>query len=116
MALIKEGTSAPLSTLSKNLSSLLEKGSFSDVTLIIGKREFPAHKAILSGRSPVFARMFTSEFRESTENRVVIEEIDEQAFKQLLNYIYTDRIENLPANASTLLIAAETVGEQVGGN
>lgn len=99
---------APVSTLAKDYASLLANGSFSDVTLAVGKRQFPAHKAILTERSPVFARMC----KESSENRLVIEEIDEQVFTELLNYIYTEQVENLPANARALLIAAKKVGKK----
>lgn len=108
VSLLKE---MPLPTLSKNFASLLANGSFSDVTLVVGKRDFPVHKAILSARSPVFEKMFTGDFKESKENRIVLEENDEQAFNELLNYIYTDRVENLSENASELLIVAEKVGK-----
>lgn len=110
VAVLKQRTIAPLPPLSTDYASLLANGTFSDVTLVVGQKDFPLHKTILSTRSPVFARMFASQFKESKENRVVIEEVDEQAFKELLNYIYTGRVENLHENASELLIAAEKVG------
>ena len=39
----------PECNLSSNLDTLLEQGTFSDVTLAVGDKEFPAHKAILAG-------------------------------------------------------------------
>lgn len=106
VSLLKLGTRAPLTSLSKDCASLLASGSFSDVTLVVGNMDFPLHKAILSERSPVFARMF----KESKESRFVLEETDELVFKQLLNFIYTGRVWNIRENPAELLIVAEKVG------
>ncbi len=40
----------PECDLSKHLGELMASGSLSDVTLVIGEKEFKAHKAILAGR------------------------------------------------------------------
>ena len=40
----------PECDLGSNLGNLLESGSYSDVTLAVGDKEFKAHKAILAGR------------------------------------------------------------------
>ena len=40
----------PECDLSKHLGELMVSGSLSDVTLVIGEKEFKAHKAILAGR------------------------------------------------------------------
>ena len=42
----------PECDLGTHLGSLLESGSYSDVTLAVGDKEFKAHKAILAGMSP----------------------------------------------------------------
>ena len=51
--------------------------------------EFKAHKLILSARSSVFERMFTSgQFVESKNNRVQIDDISKEVMEPLLQYIY----------------------------
>ena len=41
--------SIPDCELGSHLGNILESGSYSDVTLAVGDREFKAHKAILAG-------------------------------------------------------------------
>ena len=42
--------SIPECDLGTHLGSMLESGSYSDVTLAVGDKEFKAHKAILAGQ------------------------------------------------------------------
>lgn len=84
----------PTSTISADLSTLLSmsaEDSFSDVTFIVNKTAFPAHKNILSARCKVFSKMFKSGMIESTEEGVTIdiEDTDEVTFKAMLHFIYT---------------------------
>ena len=44
--------------LGKDLSGLLDSKDHADVTLVVGRRTFRCHKAILSARSPVLAAMW----------------------------------------------------------
>lgn len=44
---------------------MLETGSFSDVTIVLGDTKFKAHKCILASRCNFFANMFTLDMRES---------------------------------------------------
>ena len=41
-----------------------------DVVLLIGDREFPAHRAILSASSKFFEGLFASHMKEATEQKV----------------------------------------------
>jgi speckle-type POZ protein len=75
--------------LNKDFSELLKQGLHSDVTLFVDGVEFPAHRSILSARSPVLKAMFSHDMKESKEGTVEIEEIKAPVFKQLLNFIYT---------------------------
>ena len=49
----------------------MRSGSFSDVTLRVGEKQFRAHKVILACRSPVFGAMFEHEMKESRRVRMV---------------------------------------------
>ena len=61
----------PESTLHKDIGEVLRSGSFSDVTLRVGEKQFRAHKVILACRSPVFGAMFEHEMKESRRVRMV---------------------------------------------
>lgn len=52
--------------------TLLESGSFSDVTFVIGDTRIKGHKCILASRSNFFANMFSSGMRESEESVVSV--------------------------------------------
>ena len=94
----------------KDLHNLLLDGRFSDVVLVVGGKEFKAHKNILAARSPVFAAMFDNEWKESQQNsRVEINEMDPEVFGDLILFLYTDQILSLDRHVSELLIAADKV-------
>ncbi|XP_057317899.1 speckle-type POZ protein B-like [Microplitis mediator] len=78
----------------------------SDVILVVGNEKFKAHKIILSARSPVFLAMFTHEMKEKRDNEVTIPDIEPEIFNKLLEFIYTDDINNLDMDAASLLEAA----------
>ena len=112
----------PKQDLRKDLGALLSfdgaesRDKFSDVTLVILPKkdignpspiEFPAHKVILAARSPVFARMFEHDMQESSNNKVEVDDIDPEVLKEMLTYIYTDRVPNMKSVACGLLYVAD---------
>lgn len=80
----------PVSTYKTNFKSLLQDGSYSDVTMVAGSKEFKSHKLVLCARSPVFAKMFEHDMKENAMNRVDITDIEPEILEELLVYIYTD--------------------------
>lgn len=91
------------------MESLLDSGTFSDVTLCTRGREFKAHKAILAARSPVFGAMFEHEMEESRKGRVEISDIDPDVFHEMLKFVYTGSTPQLQGMADDLLAAADKV-------
>ncbi|KAL6972378.1 Zinc finger and BTB domain-containing protein 7A [Sarracenia purpurea var. burkii] len=89
----------------QDLGVILKNQLFTDVILIANGKEYPAHKTVLSTRSPVFAAMFASKMKEVENNRVEIEDIDDEVLENMLSYIYTGRCENKLADK--LLVVAE---------
>ena len=69
-----------------------DKGNNHDVTLKCGEKLFYCHKYTLSLRSPVFKAMFQSNTMENANGLVEIEDIQQEAFSEFLNYIYTGSI------------------------
>lgn len=95
--------------LSEDLGQLLESQKFNDVVLSVGGKEFPAHKAILAARSPVFAAMFEHEMEEKKQNRVDITDVEHGVMKEMLKFIYSGKSPELEKMADELLAAADKV-------
>ncbi|XP_075154155.1 speckle-type POZ protein-like [Haematobia irritans] len=90
------------------LSSLFRMGKFSDVTVRVQGKSYPAHKAILSLRSDVFAAMLDHDsMLENTSNQIVIEDFDYRVIQEMLRFIYTNKAPNIDEMASDLLAAAD---------
>ena len=100
----------PSSTLSVDMNRLFNDEKFSDIMFSVGDIEFPAHKCILSVRSPMLYAMFsTSGMRETRAEKVVVEDIEADIFREILRFIYTgecslDVLDNMPIQ---LLAAAD---------
>ncbi|GBN77576.1 Speckle-type POZ protein [Araneus ventricosus] len=90
-----EMTSVVSSSFIESIKSLLEEGTLSDVSLRAGSQSFPAHKCILSARSPVFKAMFNGNFKKKISKCVEIPDVDENTVRELLSYIYTDKVGEL---------------------
>eukprot|EP01027_Heterolobosea_sp_BB2_P004274 GEZU01006519.1.p1 GENE.GEZU01006519.1~~GEZU01006519.1.p1 ORF type:complete len:284 (+),score=105.46 GEZU01006519.1:259-1110(+) len=87
----------PDSTTSADLATIFNKEETSDVRLKInGEFIIPAHKCILATRCPYFKGMFESGMEESERSEIEIpEETTLKAFMQLVEYLYTDNIDEL---------------------
>ncbi|XP_062715283.1 speckle-type POZ protein [Aedes albopictus] len=90
-----------------NKLSLLEDQKFTDVILVCGKDKFKVHKAILVAHSSVFRAMFNSDMKESSTNRVEIDDLDYEVVEQMLHFIYTDKAPKVHLMADRLLGAAD---------
>lgn len=96
-----------------NVIAMIENSQPPDVVLVLTKngKEYPAAKAILAARSPVFADIFKQGMERGEEiRRVNITDIDEQVVHELLKYIYTNKTGNIDKMARDLLIAANKFG------
>lgn len=85
-----------------NSTSVLEKIAglyaerlMSDIVLVVGQREFPAHRLILCASSDVFQVMLMNpHWNESHEQRIILQEASEcvEVFELFLRYLYTGRL------------------------
>lgn len=84
----------PIITLSQSLYDAYQnpKETFADITIIINDENILVHKSILCARSNVFKAMFNSNMKESNTNKIIIDDISTDAFKELIKFIYTDVI------------------------
>lgn len=79
----------------ENLQAMIRSNSLGEiVTVKVGNQEFKVYKGLLTSQSPVFAAMFDIQAnKESQENTVRIEDIDAQVFKEILEFMLTDRFD-----------------------
>ncbi|XP_075991877.1 uncharacterized protein LOC142987180 isoform X1 [Anticarsia gemmatalis] len=74
---------------------LLQSGQWSDCTFLVGAEPhqvvIPGHKLVLAMASPVFEAMFYGGMAERNDP-IPILDVQPEAFKALLEYIYTDNI------------------------
>ncbi|GBO17145.1 Speckle-type POZ protein [Araneus ventricosus] len=66
-----------------------------DVELKTKTKSFPAHKILLCARSPVFKAMMTNDMKEKNSNIIQVDDLEDDVVKQLLLFLYSDRLENL---------------------
>lgn len=78
-----------------------------DVVIKVGEENFYAHKLILISRSCVFEAMFSHDMKENKENEVTIPDINPKIFKKVLDFIYTDKVDDINSSAEELLEAAD---------
>ncbi|XP_065209111.1 speckle-type POZ protein B-like [Planococcus citri] len=95
------------SSLSHDLERIRTDENFSDVTISVNGKNYPAHKLILAARSSVFKAMFTNDMLESQKNNVTIDDIKQETFEEMLRYIYTGEMRNLDEWAFELFPAAD---------
>ncbi|CAE7650065.1 spop [Symbiodinium sp. CCMP2456] len=95
-------------------AALWEDMKFTDMVICSGEESqgFPCHRAVLAKSSEVFDRMLSSEMKESSERRLVLQNICEETLKVFLEYIYTGCYPSAGAKLSiTQLGELMSVGE-----
>ncbi|GFR12179.1 hypothetical protein TNCT_3321 [Trichonephila clavata] len=100
----------------RDIENLFKEGKFCDVKLRAGGIEIPCHKFILFARSPVLNKMI-DEIDEidaelgvdnPTDTELDFDDLDGDTLKQMVQFLYTERIENIKyASALKLLAAAQ---------
>ena len=96
-------------SLSKRFEPLFnEVMAFSDLEIQVRGVNFAAHKIVLAAGSPVFAAMFQAEgFTEQKTNILKIDDLEPLVVKEMLRFLYTDRVEKMDELAKDLLMAAD---------
>ena len=108
----KRPSSLPRNPFTDQFRELLFSSDHSDISFLVGdsKEEVAAHRAVLSVRCAYFKALFrTGGMKESYHSSMCIEQ-EVNIFKLMLEYIYTNTIENLGVvsvdNLVSLLILA----------
>ena len=69
-------------------TDFLEPWKLSDVVLVVEDQKFHVHRSILAFWSPVFEKMFTSEFKEKNNDEIPLPGKKESEIKHLLLMLY----------------------------
>ncbi|KAA8585429.1 hypothetical protein FQN60_004123 [Etheostoma spectabile] len=95
--------------LAEELGDLWENSRFTDCALvhILTTPCYAGTHMVLHARSPVFSAMFEHEMEESKKNRVEINDVEPDVFKEMMCFIYTGKAPNLDKMADDLLAAAD---------
>jgi hypothetical protein len=78
-----------LRQLSKDMRAMLTDDEDKNVTFIIENKTIKAHKSVLKARSEFFRAMFGSGMRESQNSEIPLPDATYDAFKALLEFLYT---------------------------
>lgn len=81
--------------------------TFKDITFKVKTQKIKAHKMMLTLRSPVFAARFKNKVYEEQTSNDEIKDIKPAIFQKMLQFIYTDKVENLKEFSIELYYAAE---------
>ncbi|CAO2192165.1 unnamed protein product [Urochloa humidicola] len=86
------GNSIPLpcSDIGKHLGNLLDSTKGSDVSFIVDRETFYAHRAVLAARSPVFNVELLGSMAEATMSSITLHDIAPAVFGIMLRFMYTD--------------------------
>ncbi|CAL5054298.1 unnamed protein product [Urochloa decumbens] len=91
-AAVASAAAAPamMSDLHKHFGELWRSKRGTDVTFLVAGEDIAAHKCVLAARSPVFMAELFGDMKETASRSVVIEDMEPEVFKALVQFIYTD--------------------------
>lgn len=94
----------PPPDIGAHLGRLLDHGDGTDVSFVVDCGEaFPAHRAVLAARSPVFRAELLGPMAEAKMSRITIHDVEPVTFGSMLRFIYTDELEEKDSMTTDLL-------------
>ncbi|XP_072025674.1 ankyrin repeat and BTB/POZ domain-containing protein 1-like isoform X2 [Amphiura filiformis] len=75
------------------LERLQEPGCYEDIAFVVHDKTYTAHRCILHARSHYFAEMLDTKWRNKETVNIKHSQVRPQAFKAVLQYIYTGHLE-----------------------
>ena len=99
----------PAFNLSETMEEARKKDLFTDVTLVVGDKEFKAHRAVLASQSPFFKTRFEQHWQRE-DNRVEMSDLTSDILEAMISFMYTGKVPNTDTLAFQLLPAAEEYG------
>lgn len=94
------------SSLVAGFRNLYETRLLFDVTLTVGEKSFPCHRAFLAASSEYFRCMFTTDLAERDMTNISISGVDAKSMELVLKYLYTGQVELTSEVVQSLLSCA----------
>lgn len=107
---METGKQVNISAIQSLVSEFFKKKEFCDVTIRIGNEIFESHRLLLAAVSEYFYVMFNgdlSEKRKEKDDPIVLYDIDVDAFKTLLQFVYSGELKVMDSNCFALLRASD---------
>ena len=82
----------PPSDMGSHLGRLLDCADGSDVSFVVEGEMFPAHRAVLAARSPVFRAQLLGAMADAKMPSITMHDISAATFKAMLRFMYTDAL------------------------
>uniref|UniRef100_A0A671SL55 Kelch-like family member 40b n=1 Tax=Sinocyclocheilus anshuiensis TaxID=1608454 RepID=A0A671SL55_9TELE len=92
--------------LQDGLYDLLESDMMVDCVLKIKDKEFPCHRLVLAACSSYFRAFFKSGVEESTQKKIVLEDVEPGVMGMILKYLYTSNINVTEQNVQDIFALA----------
>uniref|UniRef100_A0A0K8SFE6 BTB domain-containing protein n=1 Tax=Lygus hesperus TaxID=30085 RepID=A0A0K8SFE6_LYGHE len=86
---------------------MMKRGDYCDFSIVVEGKVYHVHKMVLGSRSPYFETLFSTQMRETSENKLELSDIDFEIFEIFLKYVYTCEISDLEQHAEKLLLCGE---------
>ena len=80
---------------------------YTDLVLEVEDNTFHCHKFMLARKSDVFDAMFSHDFSEKHDNKVVIEDLEAEAVLEMLRFIYQGKVLQMERVNKSVLFAAD---------
>ncbi|KAG2500398.1 hypothetical protein HYH03_001969 [Edaphochlamys debaryana] len=102
-------TGPPRRTLHADMGALLDAqpDGTADLTLVVGGRRFPVHRAILIARCDFFRSQLEGGFADGAAAELTVPDADPAAFELLLRFVYTGAVDIPSALAPTVAELAD---------
>ncbi|KAG2500325.1 hypothetical protein HYH03_001901 [Edaphochlamys debaryana] len=99
----------PCASLSSAMGALLDRqpDGTADLTLVVGDRRFPVHRAILGARSPYFRQRLEGGFADGAAAELSLPDADPDAFALVLRWLYTGAVDIPPPLAPAVAELAD---------
>ena len=82
----------PPSDMGSHLGRLLDCADGSDVSFVVDGARFPAHRAVLAARSPVFKAQLLGPTAKARASSVTVPDMAPATFRAMLRFVYTDSV------------------------
>ncbi|RHY27412.1 hypothetical protein DYB32_006797 [Aphanomyces invadans] len=76
------------------LQSYANSATLADVSFVVEGSVVYGHKLVLSMASPAFRAMFSTGFREATNDAIVIPHVSRTVFQVMMKYVYSGHLES----------------------